>query len=122
VGRVFQGEKILSTPSFEGEVKPSHVADLRHGKGPESSMELTTFRPNLPAISRPIIPPFTARFAGVVVTCRTPDLVVQVGTSKISGCTISLQTAVHPGGISCRDPTKQTKKKTLIKVVDFDVF
>jgi pentose-5-phosphate-3-epimerase len=32
--------------------------------------------------------------------------VVQVGTSKISGRTISLQAAVHPGGgISYRNPT-----------------
>jgi hypothetical protein len=32
--RIFQGEKILSTPSFGGEVKAvmSHVADLRHVK------------------------------------------------------------------------------------------
>ena len=31
--RIFQGEKILSTPSFGGEVKRrSHVVDLRHVK------------------------------------------------------------------------------------------
>jgi hypothetical protein len=29
---------------------------------------------------------------------------VQVGTSKIWGCTISLQAAVHPGDISYRNP------------------
>ena len=32
--RIFKSEKILSTPSFGGEVKPSHVADLRHVKDP----------------------------------------------------------------------------------------
>jgi hypothetical protein len=33
IGFFFQGEKILSTPSFGGEVKPScHVADLLHVK------------------------------------------------------------------------------------------
>jgi hypothetical protein len=34
--RIFQGEKILSTPSFGWEVKAvlSHVADLRHVKKP----------------------------------------------------------------------------------------
>jgi hypothetical protein len=32
---IFQGKKIISTPSFGGEVKPSiHVADLRHVKDP----------------------------------------------------------------------------------------
>jgi hypothetical protein len=42
--------------------------------------------------------------------------VVQVGTSKISGCTISLQAAVHPGSISYRNPT--LKKNTNIKFSD----
>ena len=33
--RIFQGEKIFSTPSFGREVKPlSHVVDLRHVKDP----------------------------------------------------------------------------------------
>jgi hypothetical protein len=30
---------------------------------------------------------------------------MQIGTSKISGCTLSLQAAVYPGGISYRNPT-----------------
>jgi hypothetical protein len=34
--RIFQGEQILSKPSFGGEVKAvlSHIADLRHVKEP----------------------------------------------------------------------------------------
>ena len=43
----------------------------------------------LPAISRPIIPPFTAR-----------HLAVQVGTSKTKGFTISLQAAVYLGALA----------------------
>jgi hypothetical protein len=39
--RIFQGEKILSTPSFGGEVKSSvYVADLRHVKDSYSGVEV----------------------------------------------------------------------------------
>jgi hypothetical protein len=40
IRRIFQGEKILSTPSFGREVKVvlSRVADLRHVKEPYSSV------------------------------------------------------------------------------------
>jgi hypothetical protein len=50
----FSGEKILSTPSFGGEVKPSvpfHA--LRHVKEPKSDVEVATFGKILSAISRP---------------------------------------------------------------------
>jgi hypothetical protein len=44
------------------------------------------------------------------MTCRTPD--GASWNSKISGCTISLQVAVHPGGISYQNPTL----KNIIKI------
>ena len=49
----FSGEKILSTPSFGGEVKPSvHVVNLRHVKEPKSDVEVATF-----GNFSPIVPP-----------------------------------------------------------------
>ena len=42
--RIFRGEKILSMPSFGGEVKPlSLVVNLRHVKEPKSDVEVATF-------------------------------------------------------------------------------
>ena len=52
----------------------------------------------LPAISRPIVPPFTARVSSVVV--RDRHLAVQVGTSKTKGIKISLQAAVYPEALA----------------------
>jgi hypothetical protein len=50
----FSGEKILSTPSFGGEVKPSvPCRALRHVKEPKSDVEVVTFGKILSAISRP---------------------------------------------------------------------
>jgi hypothetical protein len=48
----FFGQKILSTPSFGGEVKPSvPCRALRHVKEPKSDMEVATFG----KISRPFL-------------------------------------------------------------------
>jgi hypothetical protein len=42
--RIFKGEKILSTPSFGGEVKPSvPCRALRHVTEPKSDVEVATF-------------------------------------------------------------------------------
>jgi hypothetical protein len=42
--RIFSGEKILSTPSFGGEVKPSvSCRALRHVKEAKSDVEVATF-------------------------------------------------------------------------------
>jgi hypothetical protein len=50
--RIFKGEKILSTPSFGGEVKPSVPCHaLRHVKEPKSDVEVATFG----KISRPFL-------------------------------------------------------------------
>jgi hypothetical protein len=61
----FSGEKILSTPSFGGEVKPSvPCRALRHVKGPKSDVEVVTFGKILGHFS-PIVPPSAAGFASV---------------------------------------------------------
>ena len=52
----FSGEKILSAPSFGGEVKPSHVVSLRHVKETKSDVEVATFGKILGNFS-PIVPP-----------------------------------------------------------------
>ena len=55
--RIFQGEKILSAPSFGGEVKPSvPCRKLRHVKEPKSDVEVVTFGKILGHFS-PIVPP-----------------------------------------------------------------
>jgi hypothetical protein len=45
----------------------------------------------------------------LVVVVVVVVVVVQVGTSKISGCTISLQAAVHPGASVTGTPTLKKK-------------
>jgi len=57
----FSGGKILSTPSFGAEVKPSvpcrkFTANLRHVKDPKSDVEVATFGKILGNLS-PIVPP-----------------------------------------------------------------
>jgi hypothetical protein len=50
----FYGEKILSTPFFEGEVKPSVACrSFTACKRPLNVTWKSTFRQNLPDISRP---------------------------------------------------------------------
>jgi len=56
----FSGEKILSAPSFGGEVKPSvPCRNLRHAKDPKSDVEVATFGKILGNFS-PIVPPSAA--------------------------------------------------------------
>jgi hypothetical protein len=63
--RIFRAEKILSTPSFGGEVKPSVPCPaLRHVKEPKSGVEVATFGKILGHFS-PIVPPSAAGFASV---------------------------------------------------------
>jgi hypothetical protein len=58
-------EKILSTPSFGGEVKPSvPCCALRHVQETKSDVEVVTFRKILGLFS-PIVPPSAAGFASV---------------------------------------------------------
>jgi hypothetical protein len=58
----FRAKKSSARLPRRGSKILSHIADLRHVKEP----------PNLKAISGLIVPPFAARVAGVIVTCRTP--------------------------------------------------
>jgi hypothetical protein len=61
----FSGKKILSAPSFGGEVKPSvPCRALRHVKDPKSDVEVVTFGKILGNFS-PIVPPSVAGFASV---------------------------------------------------------
>jgi hypothetical protein len=61
----FRAKKILSTPSFGGEVKPSvPCRALRHVKEPRSDVEVATFGKILDHFS-PIVPPSAAGFASV---------------------------------------------------------
>jgi hypothetical protein len=59
------GEKILSTPSFGGEVKPPvPCRALRHVKEPKSDLKVVTFDKILGHFS-PVVPPSAAGFASV---------------------------------------------------------
>jgi hypothetical protein len=61
----FSGEKILITPSFGGEVKPSvPCLALRHVKEPKSHVEVVSFGKILGHFS-PIVPSSAAGFASV---------------------------------------------------------
>ena len=113
--RIFQGEKILSTPSFGGEIKPS--VPCRRFTACKRSLNATWKSGISGKIHRPflahIVPPLATRISGrrLVVKVGTSKirfistsdcqvllgrrLVVRVGTSK--GSTISHMAAVHPG-------------------------
>jgi hypothetical protein len=89
---IFQGEKkILSMHSFGGEVKAvlSHVANLRYVNEPQKSSVNSLH-------SGQICRPFLAQYfhlsllGSLASLWRAGQLVVQVETSRISGCAISL--------------------------------
>jgi hypothetical protein len=82
--RIFQGEKILSTPFFGGEVKPS--VPCRRFAACKRSLNVTwksTFRQNYQPTLSPTVTPFAARISRVVWTWR--HLAAEVGTSKPRG-------------------------------------
>jgi hypothetical protein len=110
-GRIFQGEKILSTTSFGGEVKPS-VPCRRFAACKRSLKSRGTryFRPHYRTFLAQQVLPFAARVSSVVVTWSL--LAVKVGTFNTHGvCTISLQAAVHP--LTGPHTNTQTNKLTL---------
>ena len=79
--RIFQGEKILSTPSFGGEVKLS--VPCRIFAACKRSLDETwksTFRQNYRPTFSPTVPPFAARISCVLWTWR--HLAAEVGTSE----------------------------------------
>jgi hypothetical protein len=64
--RIFPDEKILNTPSFGGEVKPSvPCRALRHIKEHKSDVEVVTFVKILVHFS-PVVPPSAAGFASII--------------------------------------------------------
>jgi hypothetical protein len=91
--RIFKGEKILSTPSFGGEVRP--LVPCRRFAACKRTLNVawkSTFRQNYRTVLAHRVPPFATR--GLL---RCVDvgghLVTEAGTSKLGGtqgCTISL--------------------------------
>ena len=94
--RIFQGEKILITPSFGREVKP-FVPCLRF-TACKRSLNVTwksgIFRQNSLAISRPSSPSF--HYYGL----WWRHLAVQVGTTKDQDLYNKPSAAVHPGALA----------------------
>ena len=91
--RIFKGEKILSTPSFGGEVKPS-VPCRRFAacKRPLNVAWKSTFRQNYQTILAHRVPPFAARGLSRCVDMGGTWW-QKAGMSKLGGtqgCTISL--------------------------------
>jgi hypothetical protein len=107
--RIFQGEKILSTASFGGEVKPS--VPCRRFVACQRSLKVRGtryFRPNYRKFLPQQFPHFAARIFSVVVTWSL--LAVKLETLNTHGvCTISLQAAVHP--LTGPHTNKQTKQQ-----------
>ena len=94
--RIFQGEKILSTPSFRREVKPFVLC--RRFTACKRSLNVTwksgIFRQNSSVISRPSSSSF--RYYGL----WWRHLVVQVGMTKNQGLYNKPSAAVHPGALA----------------------
>ena len=71
--RIFKGWKILSTPSFGGEVKPSvHCRRFAACKRSLNVAWKSTFRQKLPGNSRPQVPPSAAGISRVVTDVGAP--------------------------------------------------
>ena len=91
--RIFKGEKILCTPSFGGEVKPS--VPCRRFAACKRSLNVawkSTFKQNYRTVLAHRVPSFATRGLSRCVVVRG-HLVAEAGTSKLGGtqgCTISL--------------------------------
>ena len=89
-----RGEKVLSTPSFGGEVKPS--VPCRRFAACKRSLNVawkSTFRQNYRTILAHRVPPFATRGLSRCVDVGGGHMVAEAGTSKLGetqGCTISL--------------------------------
>ena len=96
--QIFQGEKILSTPSFRREVKP--FVPCRRFTACKRSLNVTRksgiFRQNSSAISRPSSSSF--HYYGL----WSRHLAVQVGTTKDQSPYNKPSAAVHPGALAAR--------------------
>ena len=112
--RIFQGEKILSTPSFGREVKA--FVPCRRFTACKRSLNVTWKS----AISRPSISSF--HYKGLWWT----HLAVQVGTTEDQGLYNKPSAAVHPGALAAGTLPqyntvihKETLFKKAVKYVDF---
>ena len=91
--QIFKGEKILSTPSFRGEVKLS--VPCRRFASCKKSLNVawkSTFRQNFWTFLALRVPPFGTRGLSRCVDVGG-HLVTEAGTSKLAGtqgCTVSL--------------------------------
>ena len=96
--QIFQGEKILSTPSFGKEVKP--FVPCRGFTARKRSLNVTwksgIFRQNSTAISRPSSSSF--HYYGL----WWRHLAVQVGMTKDQGLYNKPSAAAHPGALTAR--------------------
>ena len=96
--RIFQGEKILSTPSFEREVKP--FVPCNRFTACKRFLNVTwksgIFRPNSSAIFRPSSSSF--HYWGL----WWRQLAVEVGTTKDQDLYNKPSAAVHPGALAAR--------------------
>jgi hypothetical protein len=99
------GEKILSMPSFGGEVKPS-VLCHRFASG-KRSLQMAWNSPfvgNITGHFSPIIPPFPARVSRVVVGVGAPGA---SGNFQSRARTISLHDCSTSGRTSHRGPMEE---------------
>ena len=94
--RIFQGEKILSTPSFGREVKPFVPCRIFAAcKRTRKCMGgIRSLRSKLPAVSRPSSSSF--HYWGL----WWRHLAVKVGTTKDQGLYNKPSAAVHPGALA----------------------
>jgi len=92
--QIFKGEKILSTPSFGGEIKP--LVPCRRFAACKKSLNVawkSTFRQNYRTFLAHRVPPFATRGLPCCVDVWGGHLVTEAGTSELGGtqgCTISL--------------------------------
>jgi hypothetical protein len=106
----FKGKKILSTPSFGGEVKPA-VPRRRFAERKRSQKvtRKSAFRQNYQTLFSPI--KFNISLLGSLASCRTwRHLVATVGTSKTrgeQGSTTSLKAAVQALGPDLQQQQQQ---------------
>jgi hypothetical protein len=117
----FSGEKILITPSFGGEVKPSvPCRTSRHVKEHKSDVEVATFSKILGHFS-PVVPLSTAWFASVPSDAEDPlwrelesskSLVLQVGGLTCRWQRHSVKT------FSCECSTIVEQAKTQLRVLE----
>jgi hypothetical protein len=119
--RIFWAKKILSTPSFRGEVKPSAPCRaLQNVKEPKSDVEVVTFGKILGHFS-PLVPPSDAGFAIVTsdiggLLWRKLECSKSLVLLRVGGLTCTWQRhSVKPSCWECSTIVEQAK--TQLRVV-----